>query len=36
MRTIAIVALLAGAHLVYQAPAIPRYEVKRASSPPDD
>ena len=34
MRTIAIVALLAGAHLVYQAPAIPRYEVKRASSPP--
>ncbi len=33
MRTLAVVALLAGAHLVSQ-PAIPRYEVKRASSPP--
>jgi len=34
MRTIAIVALLASAPLVYQAPATPRYEVKRASSSP--
>ncbi|MEO7272900.1 MAG: hypothetical protein ABIX28_14765, partial [Vicinamibacterales bacterium] len=32
MRTIAIIAVLAGAQLVNQ-PAIPRYDVKRASSP---
>jgi hypothetical protein len=34
MRTIAVITLLAGAQLVNQAPPIPRYEVKRASSAP--
>jgi len=34
MRTIAIIAVLAGAHLVNQSAPLPRYEVKRASSAP--